>query len=83
MSLYTNRPLTEEEWQAVKDTLDILQESQNLVDTARQRLSIVPGFSDEWSTLANAHQAVKDGWYLVDGRRVAVQQAEQNRSSNN
>jgi len=75
----TNMPdqsLTDEEWKAVRKTLDILQEAQHLTEHARQALCPVPGFSDEWSELAVAWEAVKKGWHLVESRRMQISQHE-------
>ena len=70
------RTLTDEEWKAVRKTLVILQEAQHRTEHARQALCPVPGFSDEWSELAVAWEAVKKGWYLVESRRMQISQHE-------
>jgi len=76
MTNMPNRPLTSEEWKAVRKTLDILQEAQHLTEHASQALCPVPGFSDEWSELAVAWEAVNKGWHLVDDRRMQIRQHE-------
>ncbi len=76
MTNMPDRPLTTEEWEAVRDTLDILQEAQYLTEHARQALCPVPGFADEWSELAVAWEAVKKGWHLVEARRMQIGQHE-------
>ncbi len=74
MTNMPDRMLTDEEWKAVRKTLDILQEAQHLTEHARQALCPVPGFSDEWSELAVAWEAVKKSWHLVESRRMQISQ---------
>jgi hypothetical protein len=76
MTNMPDRTLTDEEWKTVRKTLDVLQEAQHLTEHARQALCPVPGFSDEWSELAVAWEAVKKGWHLVETRRMQIYQHE-------
>jgi len=76
MTNMPDRPLTTEEWEAVRKTLDILQEAQYLTEHASQALCPVPGFAEEWSELAIAWEAVKKSWHLVEARRIQIGQHE-------
>lgn len=68
--LTIDRPaLSEEHRQKVQACLDILQEAQNLCDTAAQELCSVPGFANEWSKLGSTYTHVRNAWDLVDARR--------------
>ncbi len=72
MSNYPDRSLRDEDWNAVKKTLDILQESQHLVTHAQQAICPVNGFANEWSKLSDAHEAIKEAWYMIAVTAIAA-----------
>lgn len=56
MLYFSDRPLSEKAWDAIETTL---QQSQHMVDHARQTICPVHGFADPWSDLPKAHEAIK------------------------
>ncbi|MBI2480956.1 MAG: hypothetical protein HYV60_20685 [Planctomycetia bacterium] len=66
--------LTDVERQHIRDCLDLLQQAQNLCDSAAQSLCNVRGFANEWSALTKPYDAVKAAWYKVESRRTALVQ---------
>lgn len=65
-----DRPLllTAREIRQVRQCLEILEQAQNLVDTAAQALCPVRGFADEWSHTGKAHDAVQREWVRIHNR---------------
>jgi ribosomal protein L37AE/L43A len=64
----TAAPLSDKMLEHVRSCLAILQEAQDLCNTAAQELCPVPGFADQWSKLSAPYDAVKAAWYLVHNR---------------
>lgn len=56
----------------IRESLELLEQAQGLVNQAAQALCPVPGFGDEWSSLHDTYDAVKAAWHRVDGRRQAL-----------
>jgi|GEM_PF-6761330 len=53
----------------ISDVLRLLEEAQRLVEDAAVKLSVVPGFADEWSGICNLYDQVKAQWHKVESRR--------------
>lgn len=56
----------------VRECLSILQTAQGLINEAAAALCSVPGFAHEWSAADDVYEAVKNYWYKVDQRRMAL-----------
>lgn len=52
----------------VQQCLRLLQEAQDLCDSAAQALCPVPGFGAQWSNLGRSYDAVKRDWHAVNRR---------------
>ncbi|NCF87811.1 MAG: hypothetical protein GWQ08_20185 [Verrucomicrobiaceae bacterium] len=57
----------------VKSCLEKLQQAQGIINEAASDLSAVDGFADEWSKVCGLYDSVKEIWYVVDERRIALQ----------
>jgi len=69
--------LTPAEHSRVLAALDLIQEAQNLLETAAQQLSPVNGFARQWDAVSQSRDRVKRTWHVVAARRqAAAQQSE-------
>ena len=68
--------LTSEEHQRVIHALALIQEAQNILETACQALCPVHGFSNEWVRVGRSRDRVKQTWHAVEARRQTLQPRE-------
>lgn len=57
----------------VTSALQKIEEAQGIINEAASELSSVDGFADEWGKVCGLYDQVKEVWYVVDGRRIALQ----------
>jgi hypothetical protein len=62
-------PFRVDDLQRVAQALALIQEAQDLLETACQQLSPVAGFCRAWEAVGKSRDQVHRTWYAVESRR--------------
>ena len=56
----------------IQEALDLIQDAQNTMYTAAQKLCSVQGMADAWGKTCHMGQKIKAHWHTVNNRAIAL-----------
>lgn len=55
--------------QELRNALDSIEAAQHLVSDACSALSTIKGLSDEWESICQLHDAIKEKWHTLEASK--------------